>query len=155
MPVGDGGESGHRRARLWTVLLTISIAMLLSAAPQGRVLLVSPLEAQGASAVQLSMVRDAVLLELKAQGYDARAEELGVPKNSAGSVAGAVVLLKGTFEIILRLKELGSSAIIATSTVRCGSEEKLVEAAREAAAQLAREGRQQWGMRTRFKPPPK
>ena len=135
------------------MLLTFSIAVLVSAAPQGRVVLVSALEAQGATPVQLAMVRDAVVLELKAQGYDARAEELGPAPNATGSVGGAVVLVKGVFEVMLRLKEIGSSAIIATSTVRCGSQEKLVEAAREAAAQLAREGRQQWGMRTRFKPP--
>ena len=54
--------------------------------------------------------------------------------------------------MVLRLKEFGSAEIIATSTVRCGAAAKLGEAAKEAAAQLAREGRQQWGMRTRFKP---
>jgi hypothetical protein len=147
------GENHHSRARLSTVLLSISIAVLLSAAPQGRVLVVSALEAQGTTPLHLATVRDAVLLELKAQGYDARAEELGAPPNTSGTVGGAVVLVKGTFEVMLRLKEINSAAIIATSTVRCGSAEKLVEAAREAAAQLAREGRQQWGMRTRFKAP--
>ncbi|MBS1151144.1 MAG: hypothetical protein H6Q89_2842 [Myxococcaceae bacterium] len=134
------------------MLLTFSIALLVTAAPQGRVVLVSPLEAQGATALQLATVRDAVLLELKAQGYDARAEELGAPKDTSGTVGGAVVMVKGTFEVMLRLKELHSSAIIATSTVRCGTAEKLAEAAKEAASQLAREGRQQWGMRTKFKP---
>ena len=129
-----------------------TLLILLSAAPQGRVVLVSSLEAQGVGSFQVATVRDAVLLELKAQGYDARAEELGAPKNTSGTVGGAVVAVNGTFEVTLRLKELGSSAIIATSTVRCGSEQKLAEAAREAAAQLARESRQQWGMRTRFKP---
>ena len=134
------------------MLLTISIALFAGAAPQGRVVLVAPLEAQGATPVQLATVRDAVLLELKAQGYDARAEELGAPKDTSGTVGGAVVVVKGTFEVMLRLKELPSAAIIATSSVRCGKEEKLAEAAKEAASQLAKEGRQQWGMRTKFKP---
>ena len=134
------------------MLLTLSIAVLVSAAPQGRVVLVAPLEAQGASPVETATVRDAVLLELKSQGYDARAEEFGAPKNTSGTVSGAVVRIKGVFEVTLRLKELNSSAIIAISTVRCGAVEKLAEAAREATAQLAKEGRQQWGVRTRFKP---
>lgn len=134
------------------MLLTFSIALLITAAPQGKLVLVSTLEAQGATAVQLVTVRDAVLAELKSQGYDARAEELGAPKNAAGTVGGAVVLMNGIFEVTLRLKEAGTAAIIATSSVRCGAPEKLVDAAKEAAGQLAREGRAQWGMRTRFRP---
>lgn len=134
------------------MLLTLSIALVLSAAPQGKVVVVSPLEAQGTTPLQLATARDAVLLELKAQGYDARAEELGGTQSAVGTVKGAVVLIDGTFEVVLRLKENATRMMIATSRVRCGSAAKLVEAAREAAAQLAKEGRQQWGMRTRFKP---
>ena len=134
------------------MLLTFSIALLVSAAPQGKVVVVSALEGQGANAVQLATVRDAVLLELKAQGYDARAAELGAPKDAAGTVGGAVVVVKAIFEVTLRLREAGSAAIIATSTVRCGTAAKLAEAGKEAAAQLASEGRQQWGVRARFKP---
>ena len=80
------------------MLLTLSIAVVLSAAPQGRVVLVSALEAQGATPVQLAMVRDAVVLELKAQGYDARAEELG----PAPTATGAVVA-DGTVDFAKRL----------------------------------------------------
>lgn len=137
-----------------TVLLSFSITLLLAGAPQGKVLLVAKLESQGASAVHLATVRDAVLLELKAQGYEASAQELGGSKQAAGFVAGAVIVMGGSYAVALRLTESRSSAIIATSTVRCGTPEKLAEAAKEAAAQIASESRQQWGMRTRFKAPP-
>ena len=135
------------------MLLTFSIAVLFSAAPQGRIVLVAPLEAQGATPVQLATARDAVLLELKAQGYDARAEELGKPKDAAASVGGAVIILGASSAIMLRLRELGSNVILAATTVRYSSPEKLADAAKEAAAQLARESREKWGVRTRFKAP--
>ena len=146
------GENHHSRVRLSTVLLTMSLGLLLTAAPQGKVLVVSALEAQGATAAQLATVRDAVLAELKSQGYDARVAELGTPKGAAGRVDGALVLVGETFEVALKLQDLGSSKILSTTRVRCGSPGKLAEAAREAASQLASEGREQWGVRAKFKP---
>lgn len=135
------------------MLLTFSLALLLTGAPaQGKVLVVSALEAQGATEVQLALVRDAVLAELKSQGYDARATELGVPRDAAGRVDGALVLVGETFEVALKLVDLGSTRILSTTRVRCGSAAKLTEAAHEAAAQLASEGREQWGVRAKFKP---
>ena len=91
--------------------------VLVSAAPQGKAVVVSALEAQGTTPQQLATVRDAVLAELKVQGYDARAEDEGAPRGAAGTVGGAVVLINGTFEVMLRLKENATRAIIATSTV--------------------------------------
>ena len=41
---------------------------------------------------------------------------------------------------------------VATVGITAYAAEKLGEAAREAAAQLAREGREQWGVRATFKP---
>jgi hypothetical protein len=134
------------------VLLAISLGLLLTAEPaQGKVLLISTLEAQGATSAQLAIVRDAVLKELSTQGYDARAAELG-PTNAAGRVDGALVLVGETFEVVLRLQELGSARILSATRVRCGSAARLGEAAREAASQLASEGREQWGVRAKFKP---
>jgi hypothetical protein len=133
------------------VLPSLCLAAILSGAPQGRVLVVAALEAQGASAVQLATVRNAVLDELKSEGYDARAAELGTPKNAAGKVDGALVLVDGVFEVALKLQELGSSKILSTTRVRCGSAARLAEAAKTAASQLASEGREQWGVRARFK----
>jgi len=129
----------------------MSLCVVLGAAPQGKVLVVSAIEAQGSTAVQVATVRDAVLAELKAQGYDARASELGIPKGTAGRVDGALLLVGETFEVILKLQDLGSARILATTRVRCGAPAKLAEAAREAASQLASEGREQWGVRAKFK----
>ena len=134
------------------MLLTISLCALISAAPQGKVLVVSALEAQGSTALQLATVRDAVLLELKSQGYDARAAELGVPRAAVGRVDGALILEGEVFEILLKLQDLGDPKILSTTRVRCGSPAKLAEAAREAASRLASDGREHWGVRAKFKP---
>lgn len=127
------------------MLLTLSLAALLSSAPQGKVLAVVPFEAEGASAMQVAMVRTAVMEELVAQGY---AIEGAAP---AGTVGGAVVQLNGIFQVTLRLTDAKTNAVISAVNVRAGAAGKLSEAAKEAVVQLAREGRQQWGLRTRFK----
>lgn len=128
----------------------MSLALVLASAPQGRVLAVAALEPQGdVTAAQLALVRDAVIAELKAQGYDARAAAEGP---STGQVAGALMNINGTWAVALKLTETATGAIVSTTTVRCAKPEQLGDAAKEAASQLAREGRGQWGMRARFKP---
>ncbi len=129
----------------------MSLCAVLGAAPQGKVVIVSALEAQGSTAAQLATVRDAVLAELKAQGYDARAAELGTPRGAAGRVDGALILVGDTFEVALKLLDLSTARILSATHVRCGTPAKLAEAAHEAAAQLASESREAWGVRAKFK----
>lgn len=126
----------------------LSLALVLSGTP--RVLSVSALEPQGeVTSLQLAQVRDAVISELKAQGYDARADVAGA---TTGRVGGALMKVKDTYAVMLKLTETATGAIVSTTTVRCGKPEQLPDAAREAASQLAREGREQWGVGVRFVP---
>ncbi len=124
---------------------------MLGGAPQGKVLAVLSLEGEGTTTVQVAVVRTAVIEELIAQGYGVLGTS-SVGTAPAGTVGGAVVQMLGNFQVTLRLTDAKTNAVISAVSVRCGNAEKLAEAAKEAVAQLAREGRQQWGMRTRFKP---
>ncbi len=129
----------------------MALAFAVSGAPQGRVLSVLTLEAEGdVTSVQLAVVRDALVTELKAQGYATKTGDAGPAAH--GVVGGALLKVGATWAISVRLTDVATNRILATTTVRCGAAEKLGEAAREAAAQLAREGREQWGVRATFKP---
>ena len=129
----------------------MALAVVVSGAPQGRVLSVLTLEAQGdVTSAQLAVVRDAMVTELKAQGYATKTGD--GPPAAHGIVGGALLKMGGTWAIAVRLTDVSTNRILATTTVRCSAAEKLAEAAREEASQLAREGREQWGVRATFKP---
>lgn len=137
------------------MLLTFSIAALLVAAPQGQVVVVGALEAQNATAEQVAAVRDAVVSELKAQGYEAVTALPKKLQRGGATIAGSVLVLGGTFAVSLTIRELGGNLLLAAATVRCGSAEQLGEAAKEATSRLVQDSREKWGVRTRFKAPPK
>lgn len=127
----------------------MALALLIHGSPQGKVVTVLALAPEGdVTSVQLATVRDALVTELKAQGYAAQTE----PGGAHGIVGGALLKIGAQWAISVKLTDVASNRVLSAVTIRCGTPEKLAEAAREAASQLAREGREQWGVRATFKP---